>query len=205
MAILTLAAKDLRLLLRDPAARSSCSSRRCCSSSCWACARRRVRREARRAAPHLGREPRRGPSKTRQPFPEKPWSEVVIDDLSATPDIRLEIIPDRGRGREAVAQEPPRAVIVFEPDFSDRMNRCSFLTQGDPPPINPLGRDGVRIGRTRADDARGQDAAGLRGGHRAGDAGDAAPRGDPVDDRPGVRARRRRAVHGRWSPSGSTR
>src|ERR1700684_816527 len=29
-----------------------------------------------------------------QQFPDKPWSDVVIDDLSATPGIRIELIPD---------------------------------------------------------------------------------------------------------------
>src|SRR5437868_162221 len=82
---------------------------------------------------------------TKQPFPEKPWSEVVIDDLSATQDIRLEIISDRAEAEKLVARGSRPAVLIFEPDFSDRMSRCSFLTRGDPPPINPLGRDGVRM------------------------------------------------------------
>src|SRR5256714_15033585 len=30
-----------------------------------------------------------------QAFPPKPWSEVVLDDLSGTADIQLEGIPDR--------------------------------------------------------------------------------------------------------------
>jgi hypothetical protein len=44
-----------------------------------------------------------------------------------------------------VAQGKRSAVIVFEPGFSDRMNRASFLTHAVPPSINPLGRDGVRL------------------------------------------------------------
>jgi linearmycin/streptolysin S transport system permease protein len=82
---------------------------------------------------------------TKQSFPEKAWSEVVIDDLSATQDIRLEIITDRAEAERLVARGSRPVVLVFESDFSDRMNRCSFLTKGDPPPINPLGRDGVRM------------------------------------------------------------
>lgn len=78
-------------------------------------------------------------------YPPKPWSEVVLDDLSATADIRLELIPDRAEAGRLVARGNRPAVIVFEPDFSERMNRCSFLTQADPPPLNPLGRDGVRL------------------------------------------------------------
>lgn len=80
-----------------------------------------------------------------QPFPEKKWSELVIDDLSATKDIRIEIITDRAEAERLVARGNRAAVLVFEPDFSERMNRCSFLSNDTPPPINPLGRDGVRM------------------------------------------------------------
>jgi ABC-2 type transport system permease protein len=82
--------------------------------------------------------------KTQQSFPDKPWSEVVIDDLSATKDIRLEIIGDRDEAERLIARGSRAAVLIFEADFSERMSRCSFLSKGDPPPINPLGRDGVR-------------------------------------------------------------
>src|SRR6185437_10194488 len=78
-------------------------------------------------------------------FPPKAWSEVVIDDLSATPDIRIESIADRAEGERLIAQGKRPAVIVFDPEFSAAMNRCSFLTKADSPPLNPLGRDGVRL------------------------------------------------------------
>jgi ABC-type multidrug transport system permease subunit len=78
-------------------------------------------------------------------FPEKPWSEVVIDDLSATPDIRIELIKDRAEAEKLIARGSRAAVLVFEPDFSADMSRCSFLTRGDPAPINPFDRDGVRL------------------------------------------------------------
>jgi ABC-type uncharacterized transport system permease subunit len=55
------------------------------------------------------------------PFPAKPWSQIVLDDLD---------------GKRSAA-------LVFEPDFSARMHRCSFLTHSDPPPLNPLYRDGI--------------------------------------------------------------
>src|SRR5262245_38147394 len=51
---------------------------------------------------------------TKQPFPEKPWSEVVIDDLSATQDIRLEIISDRAEAEKLVQRGSRPAVLVFE-------------------------------------------------------------------------------------------
>jgi ABC-type Na+ efflux pump permease subunit len=80
-----------------------------------------------------------------QQFPEKPWADVVIDDLSATQDIRLEMIADPETAKKLVTRGSRPAVLIFEADFSDRMNRCSFLAKGNPPPINPLGRDGVQI------------------------------------------------------------
>jgi len=80
----------------------------------------------------------------KQAFPDKPWSEVVMDDLTATAGIRLEIITDRAEAERLVARNRRAAVIVFEPDFSEKMNRCSFLTNTTPPPINPFDRDGVR-------------------------------------------------------------
>jgi ABC-2 type transport system permease protein len=80
-----------------------------------------------------------------QTFPDKPWSEVVIDDIAATPDIRLEVIPDLATAERLIARGNRAAVLVFGEDFSANMNRTSFLTRDDPPPINPLGRDGVRL------------------------------------------------------------
>ncbi|MFO0806838.1 MAG: ABC transporter permease [Gemmataceae bacterium] len=78
-------------------------------------------------------------------FPNQPWSRVVMDDLTATAGIRLEIIPDLAEAERLMARNQRAAVIIFEPDFSERMNRCSFLTHATPPPINPFDRDGVRI------------------------------------------------------------
>src|SRR5580704_10821477 len=45
-----------------------------------------------------------------QQFPGKRWSEVVIDDLSATQDIRLEIIPDAETGTNLVQRGSRPAV-----------------------------------------------------------------------------------------------
>jgi ABC-type multidrug transport system permease subunit len=70
---------------------------------------------------------------------------VVIDDLSATQDIRLEIITDRAEAERLIAKGRRPAVIVFGEEFSARMHRCSFLTQPDS--VNPLGRDGIEFDR----------------------------------------------------------
>jgi ABC-type Na+ efflux pump permease subunit len=77
------------------------------------------------------------------PFPPKPWSEVVLDDLAGSTDIRIELIDSREEAQRLVRDGKRSAVLVFERDFSARMHRCSFLTHADPPPLNPLFRDGI--------------------------------------------------------------
>ncbi|MFM8272692.1 MAG: ABC transporter permease [Gemmata sp.] len=81
-------------------------------------------------------------------FPEKPWSEVVIDDMSATQDIRLELIRDRAEAERLIAKNRRAAVIVFEEDFSARTHRCSFLSQADA--VKPFGPNGVQLDRLGA-------------------------------------------------------
>lgn len=87
------------------------------------------------------------PPRPGRTFPSKPWSDVVIDDLSGTTDIRLEVITDRAEAERLIARNRRAAIIIFEEDFSERMDRASFLSRADPPPINPLDRDGVRFER----------------------------------------------------------
>src|SRR4051812_38448460 len=77
------------------------------------------------------------------PFPPKPWSAVVLDDLAGSTDIRIEVIDSPEEAERLVRDGKRSAVLVFEPDFSARMHRCSFLTHADPPPLNPLYRDGI--------------------------------------------------------------
>jgi ABC-2 type transport system permease protein len=77
------------------------------------------------------------------PFPPKPWSEVVLDDLAGSTDIRIELIASRAEAERLVRDGRRPAVLVFESDFSAKMHRCSFLTHDDPPPLNPLYRDGI--------------------------------------------------------------
>jgi ABC-type transport system involved in cytochrome c biogenesis permease component len=78
-------------------------------------------------------------------FPPKRWSEVVIEDLASTADLRIEIIPTRAEAEALVRRGKRAAVLVFEPDFSREMDRCSFLTVADPPPLNPLYIDGIDV------------------------------------------------------------
>jgi ABC-type Na+ efflux pump permease subunit len=84
-----------------------------------------------------------GPPADAGPFPHKPWSQVVLDDLAGSTDIRIELIDSRAEAEQLVRDGKRSAVLVFEKDFSARMHRCSFLTEADPPPLNPLYRDGI--------------------------------------------------------------
>jgi ABC-type multidrug transport system permease subunit len=145
MAVLTLAAKDLRLLLRDP--RSTVilllTPLLLIVVMFFALGEgfgEKPDEKLRISIVNLDR----GPTE-QAPFPGKPWAEVVIDDLSATQDIRLEIIADMAEAERLVAKGRRPAVVVFGEDFSDRMHRCSFLTQ--PGSVNPLGRDGIEFDR----------------------------------------------------------
>lgn len=150
MAILTLAAKDLRLLLRDP--RSAVillvTPLLLILVLGLALGEGFGEKPDERLRISIVNLDRGLPGDV--PFPEKPWSEVVIDDISATQDIRIEIITDRAEAERLVAKNRRAAVIVFEEDFSEKMQRCSFLTRADPPPINPLGRDGVQFSKLGA-------------------------------------------------------
>jgi ABC-type multidrug transport system permease subunit len=93
------------------------------------------------------------PAKPGRAFPPKPWSEVVIDDLTADPDaavgggIRVEVIDSEETARDLVSRGKRAAVLVFEPEFSDRMDRASFLAAPGFEPVNPFGRDGVVLDR----------------------------------------------------------
>lgn len=77
------------------------------------------------------------------PFPGKPWSEVVLDDLAGTADIRIELIANREEAEKLIRDGKRSAVLIFEPEFSAKMHRCSFLTKATPEPLNPLYRDGI--------------------------------------------------------------
>ena len=75
------------------------------------------------------------------PFPGKPWSKVVQDDLAQTAGIRVELVPTREQAEHLCRDGRRAAVLVFGPDFSARIGRCSFLAEG----INPFHREGVSL------------------------------------------------------------
>ena len=83
-----------------------------------------------------------GPGDT-GPFPHGKWSAVVLRDLRETADIRVETITTRAEAERLCAEGRRAAVVIFGPDFSRKMARCSFLQDG----INPFHRDGVYLDR----------------------------------------------------------
>ena len=70
------------------------------------------------------------PADPNRDFPTKPWAEIVIDDLSDTADIRVERIATLEKAERLVTNGDRAAVVVFEPAFSNRCQRCSFVGAG---------------------------------------------------------------------------
>ncbi|QEL19794.1 ABC transporter permease [Limnoglobus roseus] len=82
------------------------------------------------------------------PFPGRPWSDILLEDFASTADIKVELIPSREQAEALVHSGERAVVIILEPEFSDHMQRCSFV--GEPlkkNPINPLYRDGIQISK----------------------------------------------------------
>lgn len=85
-------------------------------------------------------------------YPGRPWSQVVLDDLGNTAGIRVERIQHEGHDDRPTAERLVRrgersAVLVFGPDFSRKVQRCSFLADRflKEPGVNPFYRDGVQL------------------------------------------------------------
>jgi ABC-type Na+ efflux pump permease subunit len=76
-------------------------------------------------------------------FPREPWSHVVRRDLEETASIRVEPLSSKEEAQRLVDDGKRAAVLVFEPNFSERVAHCSFLTQAGS--INPFYRDGVQF------------------------------------------------------------
>jgi len=155
MPTLTLARKDLRLLLRDPRSAVVLLLMPVALVLVLGLAigegfGEKPDDRLRISVVNLDRGPPPTPGRT---FPPKPWAELVLDDLAGDPagddrgGIRVEIIDSPETARELVGSGKRAAVLVFDPEFSDRMDRCSFLAAPGFDPVNPLGRDGVRFDR----------------------------------------------------------
>ncbi len=80
-------------------------------------------------------------------YPGRPWSQVVLDDLGTTANIRIETIGERATAERLVRRGERSAVLVFGPAFSRRVQRCSFLADRflSEPGVNPFYRDGVKL------------------------------------------------------------
>lgn len=74
------------------------------------------------------------------------WSDVALDDFMSTGNIRIERLPDRAEAERLIRRGKRAAVVVFRPDFSDRVERCSFVgAEFKQDPINPLDKYGIRL------------------------------------------------------------
>ncbi|GIW82791.1 MAG: hypothetical protein KatS3mg105_4598 [Gemmatales bacterium] len=83
-------------------------------------------------------------------FPEKPWSEIVRQDLEQTAGIRVEVLNSYEEANRLVRNGQRAAVLVFGPDFSARVTRCSFLDEVEfqnkrVKGINPLYGNGINL------------------------------------------------------------
>lgn len=78
---------------------------------------------------------------TQQALVGQAWSRQVLRDLALSAEVKVELIPDRATAQRLLAERRRAAVLVFGPDFSARVDRCSFLADG----INPFYRDGVDL------------------------------------------------------------
>jgi ABC-2 type transport system permease protein len=73
--------------------------------------------------------------------PTRSWAKTLLRDINETADIRVERVKSREEAEALVHSGKRAAVLIIGKDFSNRVERCSFLTDG----INPFYRDGVKI------------------------------------------------------------
>ena len=64
-----------------------------------------------------------------------------MHDINETADIRVEFVQSRAEAEVLVQNGKRAAVLIIGKDFSNRVQRCSFLTDG----LNPFYRDGVKL------------------------------------------------------------
>jgi ABC-2 type transport system permease protein len=78
----------------------------------------------------------------------KPWSHWVLQDLKETPGIRIEIVPNEEEAAQLIRTHRRAAILVLKENFSEQLNRCSFLVGQDVrgrENINPFHREGVYL------------------------------------------------------------
>jgi ABC-type transport system involved in multi-copper enzyme maturation permease subunit len=69
------------------------------------------------------------------------WAERVIADLASSADIRVEMVDSAEQAKELVRGSKRAAVLIFGPQFSEKVARCSFLANG----LNPFYENGVYL------------------------------------------------------------
>ena len=69
------------------------------------------------------------------------WSATLLRDLNETADIRVEFLHSPEEADELTRSGKRAAVLVIGPNFSERVERSSFLPDG----IKPFHRDGVNL------------------------------------------------------------
>jgi ABC-type multidrug transport system permease subunit len=85
----------------------------------------------------------------RRPYPPTGrWADVVLADMKNTGDIKIERVATRAEAEQLVRRGKRSAVVIFEPEFSAKMDRCSFVEEPfKRDPINPMNKNGVRTDR----------------------------------------------------------
>jgi ABC-2 type transport system permease protein len=73
----------------------------------------------------------------------KSWGHWVLQDLRETPGIRIELISSREEAERLIIEHKRPAVLVLQSDFSERLNKCSFLDSSGK--VNPFHREGVYL------------------------------------------------------------
>src|SRR4051812_24105862 len=58
------------------------------------------------------------------------WSATALRDLDETANITVELIDSREQAEELVRSGRRPAVLIFGPEFSNRVQNCSFLAKG---------------------------------------------------------------------------
>jgi ABC-type Na+ efflux pump permease subunit len=153
MATWILAAKDLRLLLRDPKAAVILLAMPfifilVLGVSLGEGFGQKPDDRLRVSIVDLDQGYRQLPADRRLSFPPgETWAQVVQRDLAQTAGIRVEVIATREEAEQLVRDGRRAAVLVFGPRFSEHVADCSFLAGG----LNPFYRDGVDVGSLGAE------------------------------------------------------
>jgi len=76
----------------------------------------------------------------RQAFPPESWSSLLLKDMALSAEIQIELIKTEEEAERLVKSGRRPAVLIIGPEFSERVQNCSFMAVGN----NPFYRDGVR-------------------------------------------------------------